>query len=87
MRADAAGGLVKLQITDEDGAPVQVAHLDATVGRATHVKDDITPEFRFDGQAYVARAQLALGNWNIRMKAVDVSGAHFEQRVILHVVR
>lgn len=83
--ASATGGLVVLQITDKSGAPVQVAQLDATLGRATHVKDDMTPDFRFDGHAYVARATLAPGNWNIRMKAIDVTGAPFEQRVILHV--
>jgi len=83
VSASATGGLVILEITDAAGAPVQVAHLDATLGRATHVKDDSAPDFRFDGSAYVARATLAPGNWNIRMKAIDVAGNPFEQRVIL----
>lgn len=87
VRADAAGGLVTLQITDAAGNPVQVAKLDATVGRATHVKDDLAPDFAFDGQAYVARAELADGNWNIRMAATAVDGTEFNQRVILHVKR
>lgn len=83
--ANAGGGLVSLQIRDDAGQPVQVAKLDATVGRATHVQDDITPEFAFDGTAYVARATLGAGNWNVRMKAVAVDGTQFSQRVILHV--
>lgn len=87
VSANAVGGLVMLDITDAEGKPVQVARLDATVGRATHVKDDITPEFSFDGRSYVARATLGEGNWNIRMKAVDVTGTEFTQRVILHVKR
>lgn len=85
VRADATGGLVILSITDENGKPVQVGKLDATVGRATHVKDDLTPDFTFDGKAYVARAELGDGNWNIRMKARALDGTEFVQRVILHV--
>jgi nitrogen fixation protein FixH len=83
--ASAVGGLVVLEISDEDGRPVQVASLDATLGRATHVKDDIKPAFKFDGRAYVAPAELAEGNWNIRMNAVAKDGTAFTQRVILHV--
>jgi nitrogen fixation protein FixH len=87
VRADAAGGLVMRKIADAAGNPVQVAKLEATVGRATHVKDDLSPDFAFDGQAYVARAELAEGNWNIRMAATAVDGTPFNQRVILHVKR
>ncbi|MEN8892718.1 FixH family protein [Planktotalea arctica] len=85
VRADASGGIVMLDIRDAQGQPVQVAHLDATVGRATHVKDDIFPEFAFDGSAYVARATLGAGNWNVRMKAIAIDGTEFSQRVILHI--
>ncbi|MCV6585210.1 MAG: FixH family protein [Marinibacterium sp.] len=85
VRADAADGQVVLRITDADGKAVQVAHLDAVLGRATHVKDDMSPDFRFDGRAYVARADLGPGNWNIRMNATAVDGTPFEQRVVLHI--
>ncbi|MDC0739136.1 FixH family protein [Cognatishimia sp. SS12] len=84
VNAKAEGGLVILSITDANGQPVQVGSLDAVVGRATHVKDDLAPEFVFDGHAYVARAELGEGNWNIRMTAVALNGTPFEQRVILH---
>ncbi|MBE1285681.1 MAG: nitrogen fixation protein FixH [Rhodobacteraceae bacterium] len=83
--ASAKGGLVVLEISDENGNPVQVDALDAVLGRATHVKDDMRPEFRFDGSAYVAQAELAPGNWNIRMTAKSKDGTAFSQRVILHV--
>lgn len=83
--ASARGGLVMLEITDENGAPVQVAELNATLGRATHVADDQTPDFQFDGTAYVAPAELGAGNWNIRMTAKAEDGTEFAQRVILHV--
>jgi nitrogen fixation protein FixH len=77
------GGLLTLAITDDSGAPVRVAKLDATVGRATHVADDVTPDFRYDGSAYVAPVELGEGNWNIRMEAIAGDGTLFEQRVVL----
>ncbi len=83
--ASANGGLVVLEITDEFGNPVEVSDLNAVLGRATHVKDDIRPEFKFDGSAYVAPAELGAGNWNIRMTARAQDGTEFTQRVILHV--
>ncbi|KIC28557.1 FixH family protein [Leisingera sp. ANG-M6] len=83
--ASSQGDQVKLEITDADGSPVEVAKLSATLGRATHVQDDQKPEFTFDGQAYVAPADLGPGNWNIRMVARAKDGTEFTQRVILHV--
>ncbi|WP_116598042.1 FixH family protein [Primorskyibacter marinus] len=85
VRADAEGDRVILAITDADGQPVQLSALEATLGRATQVKDDRTPDFRFDGTAYVASEALPGGNWNIRMKATALDGTEFTQRVILHV--
>jgi nitrogen fixation protein FixH len=85
VRADASEGQVMLRITDADGNPVRVGALQAVVGRATHVADDIRPEFIFDGVAYVAPIDLAGGNWNIRMTALAEDGTQFAQRVILHV--
>ncbi|SFL30694.1 FixH family protein [Shimia haliotis] len=83
--ARAKGGLLILAITDSEGKPVQVSALDAVLGRATHVKDDMRPDFQFDGTAYVAREELQPGNWNIRMKATALDGSQFEQRVVLRV--
>lgn len=85
VTAETGGGLLTLTITDAGGAPVQAAVLDATVGRATEIKDDFTPAFEFDGAAYVARAELASGNWNIRLKALAEDGTEFTQRIVLHV--
>ncbi|PVA11173.1 nitrogen fixation protein FixH [Pelagivirga sediminicola] len=77
-------GILTLAITDTAGKPVEVAELDAVLGRATHVRDDTAPDFRFDGAAYVAPVDLAPGNWNIRMEAVAADGTLFQQRVVLH---
>lgn len=85
VSAEARDGQVILSITDSYGTPVRVAKLSATLGRATHVKDDSQPDFIFDGTAYVAPAELAGGNWNIRLVARAKDGTEFVQRVILHV--
>lgn len=85
IHAQARGGEVSLSITDAAGAPVEVAHLEATLGRATHVQDDQSPDFQFDGARYVAPATLAAGNWNLRMVAEAADGTLFQQRVVLHV--
>jgi nitrogen fixation protein FixH len=85
VRADARNNEVQLSITDQDGNPVEVADLKATLGRATHVQDDQSPDFVFNGKMYVASAELAPGNWNIRMIARADNGTEFRQRVILHV--
>ncbi|MFK7879875.1 FixH family protein [Roseobacter sp.] len=87
VHAEVQDGEVYLSITDADGQSVKVAALEATLGRATHVRDDLTPAFVFDGQRYVAPAQLAEGNWNLRMVAEAENGTSFQQRVILHVPR
>lgn len=76
-------GQLTLAITDAAGAPVQVGDLDAVLGRATSVRDDTTPDFVFDGRAYVAPVDLGAGNWNIRMEAKALDGTAFRQRLVL----
>lgn len=87
VRAEAQDGTVMLSVTGADGAPVEVATLEATLGRATHVKDDVSPAFVYDGARYVAPVELAPGNWNIRMVATSDNGTVFRQRVVLHVAQ
>lgn len=74
-----------LTIVDADGLLVEVASLEATLGRATHVGEDQTPEFTFTSLGYVADALVANGNWNLRMVAVADDGTEFRQRVIVDV--
>lgn len=87
VEADHANGELVLAITDVEGKPVQVGTLEAIVGRATHVYDDVTPEFAYNGHAYIAYLDLGEGNWNIRMEATALDGTKFTQRVVLHIVR
>ncbi len=78
-------GLLRLSILDDKGLPVEPVTLDATLGRATHVNEDFTPEFRFDGMTHIAVAELAPGNWNLRFRATASDGTEFRQRVVVHV--
>ncbi len=85
VKASHEDGVLTLAITDPDGAPVEVAHLDATLGAATHVRDDQEPDFRFTDGAYRAPVEIGTGNWNIRLHAVAQDGTEFRQRVVLHL--
>lgn len=76
---------LRLSIYDEQGKPVRVADLTSTLGRATEIKDDRSPDFAFDGQDYVAAVDLAPGNWNLRMVAIAEDGTKFQQRIVLYV--
>lgn len=85
VKAEYVGGLLILAITDGEGGAVKPKTLEAVVGRPTHVKDDVIPDFQFDGNAFVAPVPLGNGNWNIRMKATTADGTEFIQRVVFRV--
>lgn len=74
-----------LSVTDKTGAPVELRDLEATFGRATSVRDDQTPDFRFEDGLYKASVNNAPGNWNLRMVAKAPDGTEFRQRVIVHI--
>ncbi len=76
-----------LRIDDALG-PVAPQITRATLGRATHVSDDRELNFKFDGTAHFAGvADLAPGNWNLRLAAVAEDGTRFQQRIILRVTK
>ncbi|MEO0766194.1 MAG: FixH family protein [Pseudomonadota bacterium] len=87
VSADVSDGELHLLIDDAIG-PV-VAHIkSATLGRATHVGEDITPEFFHDGSRFVADIPaLGAGNWNLRLVAEAPDGTAFRQRVIVRVAQ
>lgn len=78
-------GELLLSITDTAGAPVEVAELTSTFGRATSVRDDQIPDFVFDGSLYRAPVTTAPGNWNLRFEAFALDGTMFHQRVVVLV--
>ncbi len=85
VRASVENGMLVLAFTDGEGRPVEVATLDATLGRATHVRDDQRPDFAYYRGMFTAPVDLAPGNWNIRLEATSPEGTTFRQRVVLRV--
>ncbi|GGG81196.1 RdxH [Salipiger pallidus] len=85
VEASHDNGEVILAITDPKGYPVQPASLGAKIGRTTTARDDRTPEFRFDGRAWIADDPLAPGNWTVWLTARAHDGTEFQQRLDLHV--
>lgn len=74
----------QLHLTFEaDGAAVAPAIESAVFGRATSVAADQTPEFTFDGAAFVAPVTADGGNWNLRVKAIAPDGTLFAQRIVV----
>lgn len=78
------GGLLVLKIVDNKGVPVQAAKMEVILGRPTHQKADRVPQFRWDGTAYVAREELAKGNWDLWINATAMDGTPFEQRLEMY---
>ena len=84
--AEVEGESLILSIKGPDGRPVRGVDITATFGRATHVHEDMSPAFVFDGAAYVADVgALNPGNWNLRLAAVAPDGTPFRQRIPLRV--
>lgn len=84
VRADVEDGELVLAITDKAGQAVQAASLEGTLGRATHVNDDLTPDFSYAGGVYTAPVEIGAGNWNLRMLATSDDGTVFRQRVVIY---
>jgi len=72
-------GVLRLSFLSADG-PVAPDLVQATLGRATHVEADRTPDFAWTGTAYEAPVELAPGNWNLRLVAEAEDGTMFERR-------
>lgn len=84
VSAQLSGDVLTLVIL-EDGGAISPFIEAATFGRATHVGEDQTPDFVFDGAALRARVNAGAGNWNLRLRARALDGTLFEQRIIVQV--
>ena len=85
VSAGVEGGQLVLRIDDALG-PVIPVITSATFGRATHVRDDITPDFFHNGSAFVADLpEIDGGNWNLRLTANAPDGTPFRQRIVMWV--
>lgn len=74
-------GELRVVFTDPEGNPVTVAGFEATLGRATHTRDDLEPDFAYDAGTFTAPVTIAPGNWNLRLVATAPDGTEFRQRV------
>ncbi|MFN3953535.1 MAG: FixH family protein [Pararhodobacter sp.] len=81
VRVEHAEGKLKVHFTDAEGAPVDVADMTATLGRATHTRDDTTPAFAYERGTFSAPVALEPGNWNLRLVAHAPDGTEFRQRI------
>ncbi len=76
---------VVVQITEKSGAIVDPLRVAATIGRATHKRDDQELLFTARDSAFVAPVALAPGSWQLRFSATAADGTPFEQRLSLYV--
>ena len=81
------GGQIVIEIVDATGAHPVLRDLSATIGRPTHKRDDVTPQFeQAGGGIYRAPLELEPGAWNIHVQAVAPDGTAFRQRLD-HIAR
>lgn len=66
--------------------PIQPEITQAILGRATHVGEDQTPAFTWNGSTFTAPVDLAPGNWNLRIEMLAEDGTVFRRRIPLTVV-
>jgi nitrogen fixation protein FixH len=72
---------IQVHFTDDDGYPVAVADMTATLGRATHERDDVAPDFTYHNGTFSAPVTLDGGNWNLRLRATAPDGTRFQKRI------
>lgn len=70
-----------LTVTDATGYPARVESLTATIGRPTHKRADVTPEFVYRGGQFRAPLDLEPGVWTIHVTATAPDGTEFRQRL------
>ncbi|EDQ04626.1 hypothetical protein DSM14862_01493 [Sulfitobacter indolifex] len=87
VQTDLTEAALRLAVQNAGGAVVKPEIVTATLGRATTVADDITPEFKWDGRAWTALVTAGPGNWNLRIEMRAADGTLFRRRIPLRVVR
>lgn len=74
-----------LAITDAAGTPVEPKVIKATLGRATHVSEDITPDLQWNGHALTAATAVQSGYWTLWLELEAGDGTPFRRRIPLDV--
>lgn len=85
VRLEYGDGQLDLWIVGPDWRAVQPEIISTTLGRATNVASDSAPDFVWTGTHLRAPADLATGNWNLRVDLRAADGTAFRRRIPLHV--
>ena len=85
VKATVADGMLRLSIADPSGTPVFPPKVNATLGRATHVADDVTPVFSWNGTDLSAPVSVAPGYWTLWLDMTAKNGTAFRRRIPLTV--
>jgi len=87
VAATIEGETLLLSINDSHGDAVAPTSIEATLGRATHVRDDQTLAFTqtSNGSHSAHVGTLAGGNWNLRLTAFADDGTLFQQRIVIYI--
>jgi len=83
LETELSQSALTLAITDSAGQPVRPTILKATLGRATHVAQDTTPVFEWDGRALIAPAAVEAGYWTLWLELEASDGTPFRRRIPL----
>ena len=79
-------GVLAVAFTEAgSGAPVEVAAIDAVVGRPTSVAEDRQPKFTYRQGVFRTPMTLPEGNWDVRLVAWAPDGTEFRRRVEVEV--
>ncbi|SLN47886.1 FixH [Aquimixticola soesokkakensis] len=86
--ARVAQEVLRLEITDAQGAVVVPRALNVSIGRATTQAADFSPQLQIDGGVYLAHiGPLLPGNWDLRVTAIAPDGTPFHQKIPLDIQR
>jgi nitrogen fixation protein FixH len=81
-KASYDGARITIEILDRQGTHPVLRDFTATIGRPTHKRQDVTPQFEVAGGGiYQATLVLQPGTWNIHVQAVAPDGTTFRQRL------
>lgn len=83
--AKVKGGMLHLIITDAAGTPVQPTVVSATLGRATHVADDVNPAFSWTGADLTAPVSVSPGYWTLWLNLEAEDGTPFRRRIPMQI--
>jgi nitrogen fixation protein FixH len=81
VSAEIADQVLTLRVLDRDGVAFEPAVVKATLGRATHVAEDVTPAFVWDGTALVADVDVPAGYWTLWLNMTAEDGTEFRRRI------